>query len=265
MNEERVRDFCLNVKKTLESFPVDEPQIIHLSETESTNQSLRSLSNFGLLPNKSILWTDYQTKGRGQAGNSWESEFGKNLLCSILFYPEHLPANRSFGVLEIAALCVKSTLDKYTSSISIKWPNDIYWTNKKISGILIENDLTGDVVSRSIIGVGINLNQTEFISGAPNPVSLGLITGQLHDRREFLGQLQAEFEWQVQEFHDKGIENLHQRYSAALYRLDGFYCYQDANGCFEARIHAIEPSGTMILERKDGTLSGYTFKEVEYL
>jgi BirA family biotin operon repressor/biotin-[acetyl-CoA-carboxylase] ligase len=241
-----------------------EPQIIHLPETESTNLSLRSLSNAGLLPNKSILWTDFQTKGRGQAGNSWESESGKNLLCSILFYPERLPASRSFGILEIAALSVKYTLDKYVSDISVKWPNDIYWKNKKISGILIENDLTDCFITRSIIGIGINLNQSDFKCESSNPVSLRLITGHSYDRKIILEQLFAEFELLAQILADGGFDILHQRYGAALYRRDGFCFFQDAEGCFEARIHAVEPSGLLCLERKDGTLSRYAFKEVSY-
>ena len=242
-----------------------EPQIIYLPKTESTNQSLRLLSDTVSLPNKSILWADFQTKGRGQVGNAWESESGKNLLCSILFYPDCLSANRSFSILELASLSVKYTLDKYVPDISIKWPNDIYWKNKKICGILIENDLSGDVISRSIIGIGINLNQSVFNSEAPNPVSLHLITGHTYDRREMLSKLQAEFELLDQEFKDRGMDSLHQRYGDALYRRNGFYAYQDVEGCFEARIHAIEPSGRLALERKDGRLSCYAFKEVNYL
>ena len=243
----------------------NESPIIFLPETESTNQSLRLLSNSGSLPNKSLLWTDFQTKGRGQAGNFWESESGKNLVCSILFYPEHLSVNRAFSVLEMAALSVKHTLDKHVSDISIKWPNDIYWKNKKISGILIENDLTGNAIARSIIGIGINLNQSDFKSTAPNPVSLSLITGHAYDRRKIAGELQVEFEWMTQELKDRGVDSLHQRYCAALYRREVFYTYQDTEGCFEARIHGVEPSGRMILERKDGRLSCYAFKEVAYI
>ena len=241
------------------------PEIINLPETESTSQSLRVLSDAGSLPNKSILWADYQTKGRGQAGNSWESESGMNLLCSILFYPDRLPANRFFVVAELASLSVKYTLDKYVPGISVKWPNDIYWENKKISGILIENDLSGDVIARSVIGIGINVNQSEFKSDAPNPVSLRLITGNTYDRREILGQLQVEFERLERELADKGSDSLHQSYCAALYRRDGFYPYQDAEGCFEARIHAIDASGRLALERRDGRLFHYAFKEVAYL
>ena len=237
-------------------------QIIHLIETESTNQLLRSLSEAGTLPNKSVIWADYQTKGRGQAGNSWESESGKNLLCSILYYPERLLANRAFRVLEMAALSVKYTLNKYISDISVKWPNDIYWKDQKISGILIENDLTGHLITRSIIGIGINLNQTVFKDGSPNPISLSIITGNTYDREKILFLLLAEFVSLTKEFKDKGDDNLHQKYCTALYRRDGFHAYQDAAGCFKARIHTIDPSGQLILERQDCQLSTYNFKEV---
>jgi len=239
-------------------------KFIHLSETESTNQSLRLLANAGKLANKSIVWTDYQTKGRGQAGNSWESAPGMNLLCSILFYPFQLPANQSFAVLELAALSVKYTLDEYVSDISIKWPNDIYFQNKKISGILIENDIAEGLITRSIIGIGINLNQTKFESDAPNPVSLSMITGCTFDIEAVLNQLHANFTLLASEFESGMIDRLHQKYCASLYHRDGFHTCKDIKGdFFQARIHSIEPSGHIILEHQDGTLSRYGFKEVQ--
>ena len=238
-------------------------KIIRLPETESTNQTLRLLANAGNLANKSIVWTDFQTKGRGQVGNSWESAPGMNLLCSILFYPSHLSVNQSFAVLELASLSVKSTLEKYVSDISIKWPNDIYFQNKKISGILIENDIAVDIITRSIIGIGINLNQTEFISDAPNPVSLSMITGRTYDIEEVLNELYANFILSASEFETGAFDRLHRQYCTSLYHHDGFYTYKDAKGYFNARIHTIEPSGYIILELCDGTLSRYGFKEVQ--
>ena len=238
-------------------------QIIHLPQTESTNQFLQILADAGNLADKSIVWTDFQTKGRGQVGNSWESAPGMNLLCSILFYPSHLPANESFALLELATLTVKYTLDKYAPDISIKWPNDIYYQHQKICGILIENEVTEGNIIRSIIGIGINLNQTKFESDAPNPVSLSMITGGTYDRKVILNQLLSNFERLAGEFEDKGFDSLYRKYCASLYRRDGIYTYKDAKGCFEARIHSIEPSGHLILECRDGMLSRYGFKEVE--
>ena len=238
-------------------------KIIHIPQTESTNLSLQLLANTENLPNQSMVWTDFQTKGRGQAGSSWESEPGMNLLCSILLYPTLLPANRSFTILEIAALCVKHTLDRYVSDISIKWPNDIYYQQQKISGILIENDIAAGRIIRSIIGIGINLNQQEFKSETPNPISLAMITGQTCDRKVILNQLHKEFMALTDELETGKFDILHQQYNASLYHRNGFYSYRDAAGIFEARIHSVEPSGHLNLERRDGTLSQYGFKEVQ--
>jgi BirA family biotin operon repressor/biotin-[acetyl-CoA-carboxylase] ligase len=237
--------------------------IYHLPKTESTNQSLRLLADAENLPDKSIVRTDYQTKGRGQVGNTWESAAGMNLLCSILFYPPQLPANQSFAILELAALSVKYTLDKYVPDIFVKWPNDIYLLNKKISGILIENDIAEGLISRSIIGIGINLNQTEFQSDAPNPISLSMFTGNTYDIKVVLNQLHANFTQLANEFETGMFDRLHQNYCTSLYQRDGFHTYEDANGHFKARIHSIEPSGHIILERPNGTLSRYGFKEVK--
>lgn len=131
----------------------------------------------------------FQTAGRGQRGNSWESEDGANLLFSFVLYPDFLEARKQFYLSQITALALQEVLSQYTDGIRIKWPNDIYWKDKKICGTLIENDLTGIHISRSISGTGVNLNQERFVSDAPNPVSLFQITGQRYDRKEILHQL----------------------------------------------------------------------------
>lgn len=154
----------------------EQPRIIRLEETTSTNNYLRGLVGKESLPEGSIVVTEYQTAGRGQVGNTWESEPGKNLMFSIILYPDFLPANRQFLISQIAALSVKETLDAYVDGITVKWPNDIYWRDKKICGMLIENDLTGHSLYCSVIGIGININQREFLSDALNPVSLVQIT-----------------------------------------------------------------------------------------
>ena len=160
----------------------EQPRIIRLEETTSTNNYLRGLVGKESLPEGSIVVTEYQTAGRGQVGNTWESEPGKNLMFSIILYPDFLPANRQFLISQIAALSVKETLDAYVDGITVKWPNDSYWHDQKICGMLIENDLTGHSLYCSVIGIGININQREFLSDALNPVSLVQITGREYDR-----------------------------------------------------------------------------------
>ena len=160
------------------------PKIIRLVETDSTNNYLREQSAKARLPEGSLVIADFQTAGKGQVGNSWESEAGKNLMFSILLYPDFLPANRQFLISQIASLSVKETLEKYTDSVTVKWPNDIYWKDRKICGMLIENDLSGQYLYCSVVGIGLNINQEIFRSDAPNPVSLTQITGKTYDRED---------------------------------------------------------------------------------
>jgi BirA family biotin operon repressor/biotin-[acetyl-CoA-carboxylase] ligase len=239
------------------------PGIIFLEETESTNRYLEELAGADETADETLAVADCQTAGRGQPGNAWESEAGKNLTFSLLFYPKNLHANQSFRIAELAALSVKHTLSGCIRDVTVKWPNDIYWQDKKICGILIENTLSENMISRSIVGIGLNINQETFLSGAPNPVSLKQITGHTCDRTILLEQFRAHFHQLRQRFESKGdIDEIHREYLSALYRREGYFPYRDRQGRFEARIHHIEPSGHLILERKNGALSRYAFKEV---
>lgn len=238
------------------------PQIIHIAETASTNLYIRKYLQDTELEEGSVVWADFQTAGRGQPGNTWESEAGSNLMFSLLIYPECILANQQFLISQIAALSVKETLDKYIDDVSVKWPNDIYWKDKKICGMLIENDLSGRNIYASIIGIGLNLNQKVFRSHAPNPVSLSQITGETYDPEAVLHSF-------LRIFYDyyllllKGETSvIRSYYKEALYRKDGFFLYEDDNGLFEAAIQNVEPTGHLILGRRDGTVNRYAFKEV---
>ena len=157
------------------------PEPIYIPQTISTNVSLAEICSKGYTENLTSVYSSFQTDGRGQRGNKWESEDGKNLLFSFVIFPKGLPAREHFILLQITALALFDTLSEYTDGISIKWPNDIYWMDRKICGTLIENDLSGMNIERSISGTGVNLNQKIFRSGAPNPISLSLIPGQEYD------------------------------------------------------------------------------------
>ncbi len=140
-----------------------------LKEIGSTNTYLQESDKDRLLPEGTIVYCDIQRSGRGQRGNSWESEPFKNLTFSLLLRPEHIPANRQFLLSEIVSLATVDVLNRYATGFSIKWPNDIYWHDKKIAGILIENVLSGSTFSRAIIGMGLNINQKNFLQRCPQP------------------------------------------------------------------------------------------------
>ena len=143
-----------------------------VKQLSSTNDYLAQLCKDNKAKEFYTVLADSQTKGKGQRGNHWESEAGKNLTFSIVLYPTALEVKKHFCLSMLAALSCIEALGAYTDGFSIKWPNDIYWKDKKIGGILIENELEGGYIVQSIIGIGLNINQEVFYSNAPNPVSL---------------------------------------------------------------------------------------------
>ena len=153
----------------------------------------------------------------------------------------------------------------YIRRFSIKWPNDIYWRDKKIGGILIENDLSGTHIARSIIGVGLNINQTEFKGGAPNPVSLLQVCGIHCKRKHVLERILKHFESYYRMLERGEVETIREHYRKALFRRRDFHPYRDADGVFNARLHHVEDSGLIILEDTEGRLRPYAFKEVEFV
>ncbi|MDR0893289.1 MAG: biotin--[acetyl-CoA-carboxylase] ligase, partial [Mediterranea sp.] len=239
--------------------------LIHLAETDSTNRYLQDLCAHEEVKEMTTVTADYQTSGRGQRGNSWEGAPGQNLLFSVVLYPVFLEANQQFLISQIVTLAIKEGLEQYTDEVSIKWPNDIYWREKKICGILIENDLMGRHISRSIAGIGLNINQERFESLAPNPVSLRQITGKAHDLQEVLQGILQRLHFYYEQLRRGEAETVSTLYKASLFRREGFHPYKDANGIFQARIFNIEPDGKLILEDADGHRRDYIFKEVEYL
>ena len=243
----------------------EQPEIIRLKETSSTNNYLRELLLERTPTECSIVISDFQTTGKGQAGNVWESEAGENLTFSIILYPDCIPANRAFLISQIAALSVQQTLSEYISDVSVKWPNDVYWKDRKICGMLIENDLTGDKIRQSLIGIGININQKAFFGDAPNPVSLTQITGQAYGREEILQHFRKHFHALYLTLLQDKNDDIHKMYRASLYRGNGVFPFRDARGVFNASIEEVGPDGHLILRSAEGMFYRYAFKEVAFI
>ena len=189
----------------------------------------------------------------------------QNLLFSFVIFPVFLEAKQQFLISQIVSLAIKEELDTYTTDISIKWPNDIYWKDKKICGMLIENDLMGRNISQSIAGVGININQEVFHSSAPNPVSLFQITGKQYDIFNILEHIMLRIQIYYDLLQKNNTALITAQYERSLFRKEGMYRYKDVNGEFMANIVCVEPEGRLILEDETQTKRGYMFKEVEYL
>lgn len=245
--------------------------LIALEATESTNLYLSQLcrrEGKALAPFTTVS-AEFQLAGKGQRGNSWESAKGKNLLFSFVVYPTSLEARHQFLLSQMVSLAIKEALSRWSDDFTIKWPNDIYWREKKICGILIENDLCGNRIGRCICGIGLNVNQTSFVSDAPNPVSLQQITGQEQDRHallmDIMKRIQLYFQGAEVEPYASYSEEISVRYGRSLFRRRGFHPYEDANGRFRARLLRVEADGRFVLEDEAGKEREYLFKEVQYV
>lgn len=239
---------------------------IHLNETHSTNSYLKELiMREKEQPEGTVVITDYQTAGRGQKGNSWESERGKNLTFSILLHPNHIPPGKQFILSQLISIAIVGVLKKYDRHFTIKWPNDIYWKEKKIAGMLIEVDLTGSSLSNAIIGIGININQRHFKSDAPNPVSLTQITGKEHNLSELLEKILDSIVDEYNKYTPDNEEEIRQKYMALLFRNKGVYPYLYGEEIFNASIEGIEPNGQLILKKENGSIHTFAFKEISFV
>lgn len=242
-------------------------RIIEIPVTDSTNSWLTT--HAGELEAPVMVYALEQTAGRGQRGNSWESEPGKNLTASVLLKPENVLPAEQFAISEGVALAVVDTLRDFMIEARVKWPNDIYVGDYKICGILIEHSILGMSISRTIAGIGINVNQLQFLSDAPNPVSMAEVTGReysLHEVAASLGRHLDERMRAVFSVDARDRERLHEAYMASLWRRVGLYPFMDKKRGDEimARIVGVAPDGILTLETEDRERRSFAFKEVEW-
>lgn len=234
---------------------------IFVEETASTNAALAAMADDGT---DIILYTHRQTAGRGQRGNSWEAEPGKNLTFSLRLHPRLRPAQQ-FAVSEAVALGVAETLGEMlpSLSISVKWPNDIYADDRKICGILIEHSLSGSSIERSIAGIGVNVNQAAFCSDAPNPVSLTQLTGDAYPLEPLMRRISDRIMRNLAAAETEP-EKIHHRYNSLLWRRRGEWPWRDktTGELFTAAVETVAPDGHLLLRTSDGALRSFAFKEV---
>lgn len=235
-------------------------KIIKLEETDSTNVYINKVEETNV-----VVCTEFQTAGRGQGTNTWESEYGKNLLFSLKVNPTWVLPSRQFLLSMVGALSVRDALAEYTDGVTTKWPNDIYWKDKKISGTLIQTTISNKKIHDFVFGVGINVNQHSFISNAPNPVSLWQITGKETNREELLSKVISYFEHYYTMLREGNEENIKNAYRDKMYRKNGLFYYEDKDGTFEAEIIDTSPSGHLILRDRNGNIRDYEFKEVKFI
>lgn len=246
-----------------------EPKTIILDSTASTSSYLAGIATDA--PHGTVVMAREQTAGRGQRGNSWEAEPGKNITLSLLLRPTGLHPGRQFIISQAVSLAIVEMLEHFVANpVTIKWPNDIYVDDRKICGILIENTITGSTIDRCIVGIGLNVNQAEFHSDAPNPVSLHQLGPKIEYDVQALGRAMVS---DILDRVDAALagsdtDRLAEEYFARLWRNSGWHPYHDNVRDIDmmARIDSVAPTGHITLtDRADGIARTYAFKEVSSL
>ena len=240
-------------------------KIIKLDEIDSTNNyTSKLLANSNVIEG-TVVVAKAQSSGRGQLSNQWESEYGKNILASFVFYPKFLPVQQQFLLSKVIALGVRDLLTLFVDKVKVKWPNDIYIDNKKVAGILIENSIMGHTLESSIAGVGININQTVFLSDAPNPVSLIYSLKKELDCDELLLVLCECIDKWYSLLSQGNVKMINENYHDSLYQRGIVSTYRDKNGEYEGMIEGVNAIGQLQIKPLSAPLKTYHFKEVEFL
>lgn len=236
-------------------------EIITLDATTSTNEYLLSQNTQDNL----CVVTDYQSAGKGMGENVWESERGKNLLFSLLVHPLWLGIQKQYLMSMVQAVSLWEALSDYVENptlLTIKWPNDIYYKDCKLSGTRIDLNLQGMKIQDMVIGTGVNVNQLQFTGTAPNPVSLSQISGLTYSLSQILSSIIDAFERNYALLRSGAEQYIIRCYHEHLYRRVGMYRYRDIHGEFQAEMVGVASNGILTLRRADGTLSKYEFKEL---
>lgn len=243
--------------------------IHHLVEVDSTNRYINdeapSLWDIAGDADALVVTADLQTAGRGQRGNIWCSETGENLLVSILVRPEFLPVKEQFLLSQITALAVKGCMKYFGIDVSLKWPNDIYIGKRKLCGMLLELQFSATTIEQAIIGVGININQATFPVIDRTPVSMYQLMGRRYNINDVLDALLVNFSKYYMMLFTGNVQTIVDEYKNSLLGMGATMNYRDKDGNFDATIVEVENDGHLLLQRKNGNISRYAFKEVELL
>ena len=242
--------------------------IVHLLEVDSTNRYVRDEAaalwqNRGI-SDFAVVTAGHQTAGRGQRGNTWNSNAGENLLFSILVRPgETLEVSKQFLLSQAVALSIHDAMKCYGIETLLKWPNDIYASNRKLAGILLELDYSGAFVEQAIIGIGLNVNQENFPPMDRTPVSMKMLRKRDYTLDDVLATILDLFEHYYTELRFGNRDAIAAEYKRVLLGMDERRTFIDGVGRFDAVIQDTESDGHLILKRNDGSTGRYAFKEVE--
>ena len=243
--------------------------IIKIPRLASTNSYMQEQVEKKALQEGDVVRALFQDEGKGQGGNNWESEYGKNLLFSMMLEPKTIDASQQFILTQLVSLALLEEIIEFLVSfnidVKIKWPNDIYVDNKKIAGMLFQNSIKGNKIDYSIVGIGVNINQLKFLSSAPNPISIIHFTKKLTDIDIFLNKLLSKIgkEYDKVTIH-QNKELLKERYVNSLFRFNSWHNYSDSEGIFYGKIIDIDEYGRLIVLKNTGKQKVYMHKEIGF-
>ncbi len=243
--------------------------LIQLDSVDSTNSFARQLLSESRPLDGTVILAKEQIAGRGQMGNTWAAEPGKNITVSIVLYPDQLDADKQFFLNMAVALAVKDFCEfVLLDEVKIKWPNDIYYHDKKLGGILIENSISGSKITSSIIGIGLNVNQEEFDPSLPNPTSLIQIKKPAdspdYDVVKLVEELCGYLEKYYLQLRQQHFNFLDKGYTVALYRYQQTHEFKRGDSVFKGEINGVGKDGKLIIHSGSKELR-FGFKEVEYI
>jgi BirA family biotin operon repressor/biotin-[acetyl-CoA-carboxylase] ligase len=242
---------------------------LELQSVDSTNNYARQQIHAGLAHHGMAIFAHEQSAGKGQRGKEWGSEKNANIIMSLVIKPQPLLLTQQFMLSACVAVAIHDFFMKYAGEdTKIKWPNDLYWQDRKAGGVLIESgvgsrELGVGTWDWCIVGIGININQTVFPYDLPNPISLKQITGKNFDpvaaAKELCGLLNKKFD----ELVNDGFEKIYSEYLAHLYKIGSAVKLKKDNRVFEAMIKSVSPSGKLIIQH--AVEEEINFGEVEWL
>ncbi len=245
-----------------------EHNTLYLEQTDSTNRELWRMLDAGReLPEGFSLRAGDQTAGRGMGNTSWISEAHKNLTFSVLFKPRFLAPNKQFLLNKSIAVAIVTALSKTTknTAFKIKWPNDIYFSNKKIAGTLIENRIMGQTYEFCVVGAGVNVNQRNFPNDLPNPTSLALITGKEHNIKGIMDVILEHMILYYSILKQKRESAIHEAYLKHLLGHGKWMQFAHEGKIVNAMIVGVNNYGKLILKYENQDLKEFAMKEIEFI
>lgn len=236
-----------------------------VDETTSTNSLMQELLKAGKLNNGDVIRANYQSRGIGQVGNLWESEKGKNLTFSLFLDTHFLDASEVFYLNKIVSIAIHKYLtDLGILDVKIKWPNDIYIGNKKVAGMLTNNSFLGNNLQNSIIGVGLNVNQVEFLKNVPNPTSLKLVSQKNYNLDKELEKLLQYIYQHINQLAQAGFSQIDTDYLNRLYQFQEQHKYKDSSGAFVGEIIGVDAHGQLRIEKINGEQLTFGIKDLSF-